>query len=139
MELWVLKLLILKFDQVVFFNSELVKIGKGSFVNYFTQFHSGYDGSGMISLGERVYIGMNVNFCTISHKLGGSTQRAKENTYHPIIVGDGTWIGANAVIMPDVKIGKGCVIAAGSIVTKDCEANALYAGNPAIKKKELID
>lgn len=120
-----------------FFNSEQVHIGSNSFINYFTQFHSGYDERGKITLGERCYIGMNVNFCTISHELGDSSQRAGKNTYQPITVGNGAWIGANSVILPGVTIGEGCVISAGSIVIKDCEPNTLYAGNPAVKKKSL--
>ncbi|WP_209548119.1 acyltransferase [Exiguobacterium sp. s128] len=120
-----------------FFNSEFVNIGTKSFINFYSQFHSGYDERGVITLGERCYIGMNVNFCTISHELGDSSQRAGKNTYEPITVGNGTWIGANSIILPGVEIAEGCVIAAGSVVTKDCEANSLYAGNPARKIKDL--
>ena len=59
--------------------------------------------------------------------------------YHPkpIIVGDGCWIGANSLIMPGVTIGNGVVIAAGSVVTKDCESDCLYGGVPAKKIKEF--
>lgn len=47
------------------------------------------------------------------------------------MVDDGTWIGSCSLILPGVHIGKGVIIAAGSVVTKDCEDNCLYAGNPA--------
>lgn len=120
-----------------FFNSELVEIGSNSFINYFTQFHSGYDERGKIKLEEKVYVGMNVNFCTITHELGSKEQRAGKNIYKPIKVGKGCWIGANSLILPGVTIGDGCVIAAGSVVNKDCEPNSIYAGNPATKKREL--
>lgn len=39
--------------------------------------------------------------------------------------------------MPGVSIGPGCVIAAGSVVTADCERDCLYAGAPAERKKHL--
>ncbi|SDC04498.1 maltose O-acetyltransferase [Paenibacillus sp. UNCCL117] len=120
-----------------YFNSEFVSIGQGSFVNYFSQFHSGNDMNGKIELGVNCYVGMNVTFCTISHEDGGNIQRAGRNVYKPIKVGNGSWIGANCVILPGVTIGEGCIIAAGSIIIKDCESNSLYAGNPAIKKKSL--
>ena len=44
---------------------------------------------------------------------------------------DDCWIGANVVITAGVKIGKHCVIAAGSVVTKDIPAFSIAAGNPA--------
>ena len=39
-----------------FFNSEMVNIGSNCFINYFTQFHSGYDEDGIIELGENSFI-----------------------------------------------------------------------------------
>jgi acetyltransferase-like isoleucine patch superfamily enzyme len=51
---------------------------------------------------------------------------------HKIIkVGDDVWIGGNSVILPGVTIGKGAVIGAGSVVTKDIPENAIAVGNPA--------
>ena len=49
------------------------------------------------------------------------------------------WVAANSTILPGVKIADGCVIAAGSVVTSDCDVeNSLYGGIPArfIKKLE---
>lgn len=123
--------------QKCFFNSKFVSVGKGSFINYFCQFHSAYTSENNIAIGDNCYVGMNVNFCCISHKLGDENQRAGKNIYGSISVGKGTWIGANSVILPNVKIGNGCVVGAGSIVTRDCEPNCLYAGNPARKIREL--
>ncbi len=56
----------------------------------------------------------------------------------PVIVGDDVLIGANAVILEGVKLGNGCVVAAGSIVTVDVPENAVVAGSPAkiIKMKD---
>jgi virginiamycin A acetyltransferase len=48
-----------------------------------------------------------------------------------IIIGDEVWIGTNALIMSGVNIGKGAIIAAGAIVTKDVPAYCIYGGNPA--------
>ena len=47
------------------------------------------------------------------------------------IIEDDVWIGARVIIMPGVKLGKGSVIGAGSVVTKDVEPFAIVAGNPA--------
>ena len=48
-----------------------------------------------------------------------------------ITIHDDVWIGANSVVLPGITIGAGAVVAAGSIVTKDVEENAIVAGNPA--------
>lgn len=84
-------------------------------------------------------LGMNVVFCTISHEIGGFEKRASKNTYENIIIGQGTWIGANTIVLPGVKIGEGCVIAAGSVVIRGCEPNILYAGNLAVIKGNISE
>ena len=48
-----------------------------------------------------------------------------------IIVEDNCFIGAHTIILPWVRIGKNCVVGAGSVVTKSLKANGVYAGNPA--------
>ena len=53
-----------------------------------------------------------------------------------IVVEDDVWIGYGAIIMSGVTIANGCIIAAGSIVTKDTEPYSIYAGNPAKKVKD---
>lgn len=49
----------------------------------------------------------------------------------PVRIGDGTWVGARAIILPGVTIGRRCLIAAGSVVSKDIPDDTLVAGNPA--------
>lgn len=49
----------------------------------------------------------------------------------PVIIEDDVLVGANAVVLEGVRIGKGAVVAAGAVVTKDVEANAVVAGTPA--------
>lgn len=48
-----------------------------------------------------------------------------------VIINDDVWIGAGSIILPGVNIGKGAVIAAGSVVTKSIPDYAIVAGNPA--------
>lgn len=82
-------------------------------------------------------MGFNVVFCLVSHKIGESGQRAGKRIAGDIHIGDGSWIGANVTILPNVTIGKGCVVAAGSLVNKDCLDNCMYAGVPAKRIKAL--
>lgn len=60
------------------------------------------------------------------------------STYKEIIIGNNVWIGANAVILPGVKIGNGVIVAAGAVVNCDIPDNVMVAGVPARIKKKLI-
>lgn len=117
----------------VWFGSSQISIGRGTFVNYGCMFNA----SGGIHVGSRVSIGMRSVFVTSSHEIGGPEHRAGRATSSPIVVGDGAWIGANVTILPGVTVGRGCVIAAGSVVTRDCEPDSVYAGVPARKVRTL--
>ena len=54
-----------------------------------------------------------------------------------IHIENNVWIGAGAIILPGIHIGSGAVVGAGSVVTKSIQSNCLYAGNPAIKIRQL--
>jgi maltose O-acetyltransferase len=53
------------------------------------------------------------------------------NKFPPVRIEDDVWIGARAMIMPGITIGKGAIVAAGAIVTKDVPPYAICGGNPA--------
>ena len=57
----------------------------------------------------------------------------------PVIIEDDVLIGANAVVLEGVKVGKRAVVAAGSIVVKDVEPNTVVAGVPAKFLKKVDD
>ena len=57
----------------------------------------------------------------------------------PIVIGNKVWIGTNVTVLKGVEIGDGCVIAAGSLVTKDIPANCLAGGVPAKVIKENVE
>ena len=54
-------------------------------------------------------------------------------------IGDDVWIGYGSIIMSGVTVGNGCIVAAGSIVTKDLEPYWIYAGSPAKKIKKRFE
>lgn len=115
------------------FGSARVSIGEGTFVNEDCVFAN----SVLVSIGRRCDIAHDVMFVTNTHELGDDQRRAGASKTAPIQVGDGCWIGARAVILPGVAIGSGTIIAAGAIVSQDCEAHSLYAGVPARKIRDL--
>jgi acetyltransferase-like isoleucine patch superfamily enzyme len=55
-----------------------------------------------------------------------------------IIIGDDVWLGANSIILPGVKIGRGVIVGAGAVVTKDVAEFDIVAGVPAIKINSRI-
>lgn len=74
-----------------------------------------------------VVIGENHQFdnCELPMRLQGTIKAA------PVHIGDDVWIGARAIILPGVTIGKGAIIGAGAVVTKDIPPYAICAGVPA--------
>jgi galactoside O-acetyltransferase len=56
-----------------------------------------------------------------------------------IVIEDDVWIGSNAVILRNVRLGHGCVVAAGAVVTKDVDPFSVVGGVPARKISERID
>ncbi|MFJ6268600.1 acyltransferase [Pseudarthrobacter oxydans] len=124
-----------KISPDVWFGSSRVTIGEGTFINYGCMFNT----SAPVTIGRNCDIGMRVTFVTSSHELGGTLRRAGAAAFAPISVGEGSWIGANATILPGVTIGAGVVVAAGAVVVGDCAAHGLYVGVPARRVRDLPD
>lgn len=117
----------------VYLGSKNIKIASNAFINKKCYF----DENATIEIEEGCYLGPEVILCTSTHKLGNSNMRAGELVKKDIKVKKGTWIGARVTILPGVTIGEGCIIGAGSVVTKDCNPNTLYVGVPAKAIKVL--
>jgi acetyltransferase-like isoleucine patch superfamily enzyme len=78
-------------------------------------------------IGDRVFIGPCAVFVNDRHpRVNNPRYRAE-----PPIVEDDASIGANATILPGVRIGRGAVVGAGAVVTKDVEPYTTVVGNPA--------
>ncbi|GAB6045606.1 acyltransferase [Caminibacter profundus] len=95
---------------------------------------------GKVIIGNNVMIAPNCMIASGNHgiKMSGIPMIDQEcTTKGPIIIEDDVWIGANSVILDGVKVSKGCVIAAGSVVVKSTKEYGIYAGVPAklIKKR----
>lgn len=127
-----------------FYRSAGIRIGKGSSMHMYIRF---YNPSG-IKIGEDSIIG---EFCVLDGRdkliIGDHVDIASEvmiyNSEHnindeyfsaitaPVVIEDYVFIGPRAIILPGVKIGKGAVVAAGAVVTKDVPPFAIVGGIPA--------
>jgi maltose O-acetyltransferase len=117
------------------YGSGRLKIGEGSWLSPAVVFYTHRQAD--IQIGQRCDIGPGVEFITGGHLVGPSNRRAGRGTAKPIVIGDGCWIGARSVILGGVRIGAGCVVAAGSVVTRDVADNVLVVGVPARIKRVL--
>ncbi|WP_238941033.1 acyltransferase [Sphingomonas beigongshangi] len=95
------------------------------------------DANAPIEIGEGVRIACEVMLVTTTHAVGPASERAGDIRYDGIRIGEGSWIGARATILPGVSVASGCIIAAGAVVAGNTEANGVYAGVPARRIKEL--
>lgn len=107
--------------------------GRGTFVNHGCYFMDG----GTIHIGENVFVGPFCGFYTAFHPINYVDRNKGLERALPIVIGDNCWFGANVSVMQGVTIGAGCIIAAGSVVTKDIPENCLVAGVPATIKKRI--
>ena len=90
-------------------------------------------GKGYITIGDNVLIGPNVVLRSNNHviELGDALISEQGMTEGTIVIGDDVWIASNAVILQNVAIGDGAVIAAGAVVTKDIPPYTVVGGVPA--------
>lgn len=98
-----------------------------------------------IEIGEYVGLGANAHvYDTDFHALNPYHRKFDNDNktlFKPVLIDDFAWIGTNCIILKGVHVGKGAVIGAGSIVTKDVPELNVYAGNPArfVKEIEISD
>lgn len=104
-----------------------IRLGKNVYINLNNYFMDGAS----ITIGDNVFIGPYCGFYTANHPLDYKRRNQGLEKALPIKIGDNCCFGANVSVMPGVTIGNGCVIAAGSVVTKDIPDNSLAAGVPA--------
>lgn len=93
-----------------------------------------------ITIGNNVLIGPFVMINSSNHQYNNPSVLIREQGHKcaPIVIEDDVWIGAHCCILAGVTIGKGSVIAAGAVVTKDVAPYSVVGGVPAklIKKRE---
>ena len=90
-----------------------------------------------VTIGSNVCISQRAYLCTGSHDFRRDDFKLKTA---PIIIENETWIAASAFIGPGVTIGKGSVVSASAVVTRNVPANSFVQGNPAeiSEKREIL-
>jgi maltose O-acetyltransferase len=81
-----------------------------------------------INIGNNVSISSFVKIYTLEHNIDNLTFEAQGG---PVNINDWVFIGSSAIILPNVTIGEGAVVAAGAVVTKDVEPWTVVGGVPA--------
>jgi maltose O-acetyltransferase len=105
-------------------NPQSMVIGEHSIVNR----RCTLDGRGGFRVGNNVSISPEVMLITSHHLKDDPDFRVEDK---PIVIEDYAWIGSRATVLPGVTIGKGAVVAAGAVVTKDVRAYSVVGGTPA--------
>ncbi len=95
------------------------------------------DASRPITIGNHVSIAFQVTLITSSHEFGPAEQREGAPTGAPIVIEDGVWIAARAIVGPGAIVGAGSVISAGAALMHSIPPNSLVAGVPARVIKRL--
>ena len=139
---------IIRGELTTFAHGGKIEIGSWCYVGESARIWSGSS----ITIGDRVLIAHSVNvFDNLTHPISAQERhkqiRAIFTQGHPreidlddqpVRIEDDAWIGAGSFVMRGVRIGARAIIAAGSVVTKNVEADTTVAGNPAQVIKSLL-
>ncbi len=84
-----------------------------------------------VTIGNRVTLSRHTIVLTDTHEIGPSYARMGKMRSLPVTIEDGAWLCAACLIHPGVTVGRGSVVSAGAVVTKDVPPNTMVAGVPA--------
>jgi acetyltransferase-like isoleucine patch superfamily enzyme len=114
-----------------------ITVGKNCFFGEYTCIR----GQGGVRIGDGVYTGTQVQIAAVNHVYSDPDKFIKDQgiTAEGITIEDDVWLGSNVVVVDGVTIGKGCVVGAGSVVTKNLPPYSVAVGVPARAVKDRRD
>jgi acetyltransferase-like isoleucine patch superfamily enzyme len=123
-------------DQIVWLNGDRIEMGEKVGFNYGCY----VNGFGGLTIGDRTIIGPYTMIHTANHEMDTGRPIPEQGwNLGPVDLGPDCWIGMGVCILPGVTIGEGCVVGAGSVVTRDLEPYSVAVGNPAKPIKSRVD
>jgi len=87
-------------------------------------------GEGGVKIGNNVMVGSHTAITSLTHNYN-EPEMFNTLVSKGVVIHDDAWIGSHCIILPGVSIGEGCVVGAGSVVTKDVEPYSIVFGSPA--------
>ena len=90
-----------------------------------------------VYIGDYVMIGPNVTISAAGHPVDPDLRREAMQFNFPVRIEENVWIGAGAILLPGVTVGKNSVIGAGSVVTRDIPENVVAVGAPCRVLREI--
>ncbi len=108
----------------VFYDAKNIKIGQDTIIGE----NAVLDGRDKLTIGDHVDIASEVMIYNAEHDINDENFKAVTS---PVEIGDYVFIGPRAIILPGVKIGRGAVVAAGAVVTRDVAEFEIVGGVPA--------
>ncbi len=122
-------------------NSVMEVAGSKIIIGENTSFHSSATLLGSVTIGSNCLFSPNVAILTNTHVAEDRRLIREQDAEYilkhgappdfPVTIGDDVWVGLNAIILPGVTLGEGCIVGAGAVVSKNFEPYSVIGGVPA--------
>jgi acetyltransferase-like isoleucine patch superfamily enzyme len=86
---------------------------------------------GGVSIGSDVWIAAQCTISSVTHPTDPDERRTGRLEFAPVRIEDGAWLGAGAIVLPSVTVGRDAIVGAGAVVTRDVPPGATVVGVPA--------
>jgi acetyltransferase-like isoleucine patch superfamily enzyme len=111
--------------EVTIWGADEVVLEEDVAINNFTHIF----GSGGVQIGARTLISACCSIASVTHSESLATRRT--GILLPVVIEEDCWLGTGAIVLPGVRIGRGSIVAAGAVVTKDIPPLSVAMGVPA--------